>query len=280
MHHPAGPEVIVSLKGSTDMSAVTLSVAGSIAELTLDNPRKLNALDSGMIASLRARLEQLDKDPGVRAVILTGSGDKAFCAGADIGSWAELSADEFAGTWVREGNRVFDLLARLTKPTIAALNGFALGGGLELCAACDIRIAHPGAFLALPEAGIGVAPCWSGTQRLAKLLPVPVLREMALFGRRIGADRAHDLGFIAELSDDPLSTARETASAAESNSRHAIEIAKSMISAAAGEDPAGAIDMLAGGVIAAHPDKGEGVAAFKGKRKPRFAGPSGPRGDA
>ena len=262
------------------MSAVTLSVAGSIAELTLDNPRKLNALDTGMIASLRSHLEQLDKDPRVRAVILTGSGDKAFCAGADIDSWAEMGAAEFAGTWVREGNRVFDLLARLTKPTIAALNGFALGGGLELCEACDIRIAHPNAFLALPEASIGVVPCWSGTQRLAKLLPIPALREMALFGRRIAADRAHALGFIAELSEEPLSAARGTAAAAESNSRHAIGISKSMISAAAGEDMAGTIDMLAGGVIAAHPDKGEGVAAFKGKRQPKFAGPSGPLGDA
>lgn len=262
------------------MSDVTLSVGGSIAELTLDNPRKLNALNSGMIASLRAHLEQLDKDPGVRTVILTGGGDKAFCAGADIDSWGEMSASEFAGTWVREGNRVFDLLARLTKPTIAALNGFALGGGLELCAACDIRIAHPDAFFALPEASIGVAPCWSGTQRLAKLLPVPVLRELALFGRRVGAERARQLGFIAEISENPLSAARKIAADATSNSQHAVEIAKSMIGAAAGEDPAGAIDMLAGGVIAAHPDKGEGVAAFKGKRQPKFAGPTGPLGDA
>lgn len=262
------------------MSAVTLSVAGSIAELTLDNPRKLNALTSEMIGLLRTHLERLDKDPGVRTVILTGSGEKAFCAGADIDSWSGMDADEFARSWVRDGNRVFNLLARLSKPTVAALNGFALGGGLELCAACDIRVARPDAFLALPEARIGVAPCWSGTQRLARLLPVPVLREMALFGRRVGAERAHQLGFIADISENPLSAARKIAADAASNSPHAVEIAKYMVGAAVGEDSAGAIDTLAGGVIAAHPDKGEGVAAFKGKRQPRFAGPSGPSGDA
>jgi enoyl-CoA hydratase/carnithine racemase len=100
---------------------------------------------------------------------------------------------------VRDGHRVFDRLARLGKPTVAALSGHAFGGGLELAAACDVRVMAPRATLALPEAGVGIVPGWSGTQRLLRLLPEPVVKEMALFGRRIGAERALALGFAAEV---------------------------------------------------------------------------------
>ena len=109
---------------------------------------------------------------------------------------------DFARHWVREGHRIFDRLARLGKPTIAALNGHAFGGGLELAAACDIRVIAPRATLALPEAGVGIVPGWSGTQRVARLLPEPVVKEMALFGRRIAAERAVALGFAAEVAED------------------------------------------------------------------------------
>ena len=138
----------------------------------------------------------------MRVVIVTGTGEKAFCTGADIAAWGPMAPFDFARHWVREGHRIFDRLARLGKPTIAALNGHTFGGGLELAAACDIRVIAPRATLALPEAGVGIVPGWSGTQRVARLLPEPVVKEMALFGRRISAERAVALGFAAEVAED------------------------------------------------------------------------------
>ena len=252
------------------MGAVRIRTTDGIAELTLDNPEKLNSLTFEMIESLSEHVELLEENDGIRAIILTGTGNRAFCSGANIDSWSPLNSRRFARIWVREGNRVFDRLARLAKPTIAALNGFALGGGLELSATCDIRVAAPNAFLALPETALGVAPCWSGTQRLSRLLPIPVLREMALFGRRVDAERALRLGYVAEISDDPVNAAREIAHSVNSRSPAATEAVKYMVSAAAGEDCAGSIDALAGGMLAESSDKREGVKAFKEKRAPKF----------
>ena len=252
------------------MGAVRIQIADGVAELMLDNPGKLNSLTFEMIESLAEHLELIENDDSVRAVILTGAGDRAFCSGANIDDWSPLDARRFARNWVRAGNRTFDRLARLAKPTIGALNGFALGGGLELSAACDMRVAAPSAFLALPETGLGVAPCWSGTQRLANLLPVAVVREMALFGRRVTAERAYQFGYIAEISSDPLNLAREIANSVKQNSQTATETVKYMISASANEDVSGSIDALAGCMLADSSDKGEGVKAFKEKRAPNF----------
>ena len=252
------------------MGAVRIRTTDGIAELTLDNPEKLNSLTLEMIESLFEHIELLEDNDSIRAIILTGTGNRAFCSGANIDSWSPLNSRRFARIWVREGNRVFDRLARLAKPTIAAMNGFALGGGLELSATCDIRVAAPNAFLALPETALGVAPCWSGTQRLSRLLPIPVLREMALFGRRVDAERALQLGYVAEISDDPMNAAREIAHSVKSRSPAATEVVKYMVSAAASEDCAGTIDALAGGMLAESSSKREGVEAFKEKRAPKF----------
>ena len=118
-------------------------------------------------------------------------------------SLGKLSPAEFARHWVRHGHRIFDRLARLSKPTIAVINAHAFGGGLELAACCDIRIMAPRATLALPEAKVGIVPGWSGTQRLTRLIGEPAVKEMALFGQRIVANRAVTLGFACEIADDP-----------------------------------------------------------------------------
>jgi enoyl-CoA hydratase/carnithine racemase len=254
------------------MSAVHLAVADGIARITLDNPSKLNAFTPEMLHQLEAHCATLEADLSVRAVLVTSEGERAFCAGADIKAWAALSPTVFARHWVREGHRVFDRLARLSKPTIAVLQAHAFGGGLELATACDIRVMAPDATLALPEAQVGVVPGWSGTQRLARLLPEPVLKDMALFGRRLSAARAQALGFVAEVSDDPLGTAQEIAGGVLAASPRAIEVAKYQIHASVGEDRAAMIEALGGGMIAATDDKAEGIAAFAEKRQPRFPG--------
>jgi enoyl-CoA hydratase len=254
------------------MSLVHLERRGGVAELRLDNPAKLNAFTVTMLAQLADHLDRVERDASVACVLVTAAPAKAFCSGADINAWGDLSPAEFARHWVRGGHRLFDRLARLSCPTIAVLNAHAFGGGLELAAACDIRVMAPGATLALPEAGIGIVPGWSGTQRLLRLLPEPVLKEMALFGRRIKAERALGLGFVAEVAEDALAVAEGMAARVCEMSPRAIEVAKSMIHAAAGEDRDAMIEALGSGAIAASADRAEGVAAFRAKRKAEFPG--------
>jgi enoyl-CoA hydratase/carnithine racemase len=247
-------------------------VLGSIAELRIDNPGKLNVLTMPMLETLEAHCAELERRPEIRAVVLCAEGDRAFCAGADINAWSGLHATEFARNWIRDGHRIFDRLARLSKPTIAALSGHAFGGGLELAAACDIRVMASTATLALPETGVGIVPGWSGTQRLLRLLPESVLKEMALFGRRLSAERALALGFVAEIAEDARQVAHDMAVAVAMTSPRATEAAKYMIHGAVGEDRAASIEALGGGLIVATADCAEGVTAFRAKRKPEFPG--------
>lgn len=254
------------------MSAVHLMRDGRLAELRLDNPARMNAFTTDMLAQLAAHLEVIDRDTTIAAVMLTATGERAFCTGADINGWGDLSPAAFARHWVRDGHRIFDRLARLSKPTIAVLNGHAFGGGLELAAACDLRVMATGASLALPEAGVGIVPGWSGTQRLLRLMPEPMVKEMALFGRRIAADRALACGFVAAVGDDPRALALTLLERAVTLSPRAVEIAKSMIHAAQGEDRAAMVEALGSAAIAATADRDEGVTSFREKRKPEFSG--------
>lgn len=254
------------------MSALHLIRHGAIAELRLDNPAKLNAFTVQMLESLESHCADLERDDSVLAVLITAEESRAFCAGADIQAWSELQPWDFARYWVREGHRVFDRLARLPKPTIAALNGHAFGGGLEFAATADIRTMAHDATLALPEAGVGIVPGWSGTQRLVRLLGEPLVKEMALMGRRITAERAHAAGFVAEVSNDPRAAALTIAESLSDKSKRSIEAAKYMIHAAVGEDRDAMIETLAAGMVAATADRDEGVSAFREKRKPNFAG--------
>jgi enoyl-CoA hydratase len=254
------------------MTGVRLHIAGPIAELRLDNPAKLNCFTVEMLSQLASHLEVIESRFEIRAVVVSGEGEKAFCSGADINAWGDLPPAEFARSWVRGGHRLFDRLARLSKPTVAALNGHAFGGGLELAAACDIRIITPGATIALPEAQVGIVPGWSGSQRLARLIPEGMVKEMALFGRRIGADRLVACGFVAEIAEDVRATAQGIAARAAALSPRATEITKAMIHAGRGEDSAALIEALGSAAIAASADRQEGVAAFQAKRNPEFPG--------
>lgn len=240
--------------------------------MTLSNPTKLNALTMAMLDTLDGHLTQIDRGTDTRAVILTGAGEKAFCCGADIAEWGGLAPAEFARVWVRDGHRIFDRLARLSKPTIAALNGHTFGGGLELASACDLRVMTPRATMALPEAKVGIVPGWSGTQRLMRLLPESIAKEMALFGRRISAERALSVGFVAEVAENALDVAKQIAGDLGDVSPRANEITKAMIHAAVGEDRGAAIEALGSAAAGPSADREEGVEAFLGKRSPKFTG--------
>lgn len=254
------------------MSGIQYSVEDRIATIQLDNPAKLNALTPDMLVQLCHACDEIEADPSILCVLLTAAGDRFFCAGADIKAWAGYAPQEFARYWVRSGHRVFDRIARLGRPTIAVLHGNAFGGGLELASACDMRVIAPTVQIALPETSVGIVPGWSGTQRIARLLPEPVIKEMALFGRRLSAERALALGFAAEISADPLGAAKAIAAKLADTSPAATEVAKYMIHAGAGEDTSAMIEALGSGMIAASADKQEGVEAFRAKRKPVFTG--------
>lgn len=254
------------------MSALHLKINGVIAELRLDNPDKLNCLTALMLESLEAHCHTLERRPDVRAVLLTAEGDRMFCAGADIKAWGELTPFEFSRYWIRDGHRVFNRLARLVQPTIAVISGHAFGGGLELATACDLRVSSPKATFALPETSIGVVPGWSGSQRLAGHIPPAILKEMALLGNRLTAERAYEIGFLNAISEAPYATALKMAEQIASKSPRANEVAKYMINAALGEDTEAMVEALGGGMITASADNAEGVSSFREKRKPNFLG--------
>lgn len=256
------------------MSAVHLHIDGPIAEIRLDNPSKLNALTVVMLDALDAHCATIEGDRTIRAALLTSEGDRAFCVGANISEWADLDPRAFARDWVLRGHRVLDRLARLPVPLIGVIGGHALGGGLELAATCDLRVAHPRATFALPETSIGIVPGWSGTQRVAGQFPAAVLKEMALTGARLTAERAYQIGFLNAVTDAPRDAADEMVGRIVASGPQATETAKWQVSAALGEDGAASIEALAGAAMAPTAEKAEGVAAFFEKRKPRFEDPT------
>lgn len=188
---------------------------GDVLMLTLDRPRKSNALDAALFEALRAACAAL---PGsdVRAVVLTGAGERAFCAGADVGELATL-CDGGAIELVRRGQAIFALLEELPQPTVAAVNGVALGGGLELAMACDVRVAAEHATFGLPEITLANVPGWGGTQRLPRLVGLGRASELILTGQRIDAPQAERWGLVnacapaADLLDRALALAQRLA---------------------------------------------------------------------
>ena len=252
---------------------VHLAFDGPIARLTLKRADKLNALDRGMIVALAQAVEAIETAEDVRVAILSGEG-KAFCAGGDIAAWSGLPALAMWRDWTRVGHRAFEALARLRVPLVAALTGHAFGGGLELAATADIRIAEAGIKLGLPETGLGMAPGWSGTQRIVRRFGAQVVRRMALGGQMFEAREALALGLVDEVVAPGEALGRAMAIAHDIAARGpvAVQIVKSMINAAEGEDSDAPIEALAGALTATTRDLGEGVAAFGEKRTPHFEG--------
>ena len=246
---------------------------GGVAIVTIDRPEAMNALDRPTLEELHTRLEELARDAGVGAIVLTGAGGKAFVAGADIKYMSGLDVEE-ATAWGELGHACTDLLETMPRPTIAAISGFALGGGCELALACDLRYASPGAKLGQPEINLGIIPGWGGTQRLARVAGLGVAKDLILTGRLVGAEEALRLGLVNGVHDPAIDNAREVAELLASKSPLALAAAKRALN-----------EVLQGihpqnlrreaeifGQLFSTEDAKEGMSAFVDKREPKFAG--------
>ena len=256
------------------LESVLLAIDGPVATVTLNRPEKLNALTMEMIDALAAIATQLDADRAVRCVILTGSGERAFCVGADINAWSALDALDMWRVWTKRGHQVFDQWARLRQPVIAAINGHALGGGLELAAAADLRIASASVQFGLPEASIATCPGWSGTQRLTGLVGPTRVKYLALTGRRISAEEALRVGLVNELAGDEgvMSAAARLARDICALAPVSVQLTKQLIDASGGAGFAHALEGMAGALAGCTQDAREGLASFRERRAPSYQG--------
>lgn len=250
---------------------VTFEQSGPLGVITLRRPDKFNALDIPMLDALGRAIDAAEAADGVRAVLLCGEG-KGFCAGGDVEAWSQMSAADFQIKWVRHGHRIFDRLARLRQPVIAVLSGHALGGGIELAACADFRVAESHIKIGLPETSIGVVPGWSGTQRTVRRFGAQIVRRMAVGGEIFLASEALSFGLVDKVVPTGAALDEATAWAHKIAARAplATEAAKMMIAIAEGEESSHAAEALASGFIAMTGDLKAGVSAFREKRPAAF----------
>lgn len=244
-----------------------------IATITVNRPKALNALDSGVLDALRQRIEGLGTD--VRAILLTGAGDKAFVAGADIAQMVDMDADA-AEAFGRRGQQAFQALADFPGPTVAAINGFALGGGLELAMACDILVAADTAKLGLPETTLAVIPGFGGTQRLPRRVGLGQAKKLVFTGEMIGAQEALRIGLVDQVTepDALIPICKKILEKALRNGPLAVQHAKRVIDQGI-EMPledALSLEASAFGEVFGTGDQKEGMQAFLEKRRPVFRG--------
>jgi enoyl-CoA hydratase/carnithine racemase len=251
---------------------IHVDIENDVALITIARPEKLNALDYEMVLALELAAHLIDGMQQVRASIITGEGEKSFCAGGDIEAWSKWSPENFGHAWVRHGHRAFDALARLRMPLIAALNGHTLGGGFELAASADFRIAESHVKLGSPETGLGIIPGWSGTQRTVRRFGSQTVRRMALLGETFAAEEAMQLGIVDRVvaKGESLTAAKLMATRLAARGPLATSVTKMLINAAEGEEVERPLEALAGLAVAGGNELKTGVAAFREKRKPKF----------
>ncbi|GFO54919.1 short-chain-enoyl-CoA hydratase [Geomonas sp. Red276] len=252
-----------------------IEAAHGVAVLTVNSPKTLNALNSEVLGELECALFELNLDEAVKAVILTGAGDKAFVAGADIKEMAAMNAYQ-GHQFGLKGQRVMMLIEKMTKPVIAAVNGYALGGGLELALACDFIYASTKAKLGFPEVTLGIMPGFGGTQNLARLIGPNRANELIFTGKMIDAEKALAWGIVNEVvaPEELMAKAREAATAIAGVGTLGVSYAKNAIANGLNMTKEDGFRYEASlfGVLFATEDQKEGMAAFVDKRKAAFSG--------
>lgn len=248
---------------------------GAVMVLTINRPEALNAVNQEVVAALDAAVDDILADPAVGAVVLTGAGSKAFVAGADISQFPTLDAFG-AGEFARRTLAVFRRIETSPKPFIAAVNGFCLGGGMELALSCDIRLASTAARLGQPEVNLGIIPGWGGTQRLTRLVGPGWARQIILSGEMIDAATAQRIGLVNEVlpAEDLLARALDLAEKIGGRARRAVALAKEAMLRGAEmplEEGLG-YETAMWQLVFETADRVEGVAAFLEKRPPNFQG--------
>jgi len=256
-------------------SQLLVRISEKIATITINRPETMNALSAELFHELTSLLDELEKDDEVSVIVLTGAGDKAFVAGGDIKAMVDVSVQ-----WSREfallAQDVLNRIEELSNPVIAAINGYALGGGCELAMACDIRIAADTARLGQPEVKLGIIPGFAGTQRLARLVGKGKAKELIFTGDMIDADEACRIGLINKVvpASELLTAAREMAATIASRSRTAVKFSKQVIDNGLEMDVkrAGLYEADLFSLCFAYEDRREGMLAFLEKRTPEFTG--------
>ena len=258
-----------------DQSYIRTGIRDAVATVVIDRQSKLNALNPRVMAEIDAAFAELRDDAGVRAVILTGAGDRAFVAGADIGVLARMGP--VSGVSVsREGQDVLRRIETFPRPVIAAVGGYALGGGCELALACHLRVASDRARFGLPEVGLGIIPGYGGTLRLSRVVGLGRALELILTGEMIDAARAAEIGLanVVVPHDELMERSRALARRIARNAPVAVELALKSVYQAI-ESPAThaqEVEAALFGLLASTEDMKEGMAAFLEKRSAQFAG--------
>lgn len=252
------------------MTHILLEKKGNVAIATIDRPKALNALNSEVLNDLNTLVDAVNADPEIRVLILTGSGEKAFVAGADIGEMSSLTKAE-GEAFGKKGNDVFRKLETLPIPVIAAVNGYALGGGCELSMACDIRIASDTAVFGQPETGLGITPGFGGTQRLARLIGPGMAKQLIYSARNIKADEALRIGLVNAVypAEELMAAAEKLAETIAKNAPIAVRACKQAINEGLEQqmDEAIVLEEKLFGSCFETEDQREGMGAFLEKRK-------------
>lgn len=254
---------------------ILIGVEEGIATITFNRPKALNALNSALLEELSHALDDMAADEDIRVLILTGAGDKAFVAGADITELANCNALQ-AKQFARQGQLVINKIAALPIPAIAAVNGYALGGGTEMALVCDFIYASENANFGLPEINLGIIPGFGGTQRLARLIGPNQAKEMIYTGKMISADEAKAVGLVNKvcplenLMDEAMSTARLIKTKGKVSLRAAKQAVNNGLNTDLGTGLH--IEQDAFAICMANEDAKEGTKAFLEKRKPEFKG--------
>jgi len=256
-------------------STIQLEIEYGIATVTVCRPEALNALNSVTLGELSSVFDLISEDEDIRVLILTGSGEKAFVAGADI---SEVSAfTPLQGrAFTQKGQMVISKLQDLAVPVIAAVNGYALGGGCELALACDFIYASEKAMFGLPELGLGLIPGFGGTQRLPRLVGINTAKELIFTGKMISAQEAFRIGLVSKVlaPSELMAGARETAESIAAKGKTSLRAAKQVIDRGMNTDLATGLSLECGAfaLCLTSPDAREGTKAFLEKRKPKFSG--------